>query len=173
MEPKHVIVSPSLLQQFDKFAKSGVVKTGLELDDFIDVPLSMPHAIDDNTLLVASRQFEEKQQVLERSAAVSTSMAASVIDKVIATDIDKLLLAASQQFKLQSEACQPSCLQQDSGASTAILSTDEIVDKLLLGKSQQFEQQFKDQGCSFRPICEGLKSDSVSCNSQFASPSCF
>ena len=50
---------PSLLQQFDdKFAKLGVVTTGLELDDFVeyvDVPLSTLHAIDDNDLLAALR----------------------------------------------------------------------------------------------------------------------
>ena len=131
MEPKRVAVSPALLKRFDdEFAKSGFcfTKTELKLEDFleyVDVPLSMLHARDYDDSLVASWQFERRQQTLVSSlttsmtvstplftpmAAIGARTDANTTDTLTDNDIDDLLFVASQQFEKnlqQNEVNQP------------------------------------------------------------------
>ena len=156
MEPQRdFIVSPSLLRQFDiQFAKSRVLTTGLEFENFVEY-------------------VDKPLQTLYTEGFVDHSEDA--ID-----DIDELLLAASQQFELENKSHQSSLLQQDSGECATF--ADEIDDKLLLAASQQLENQFCGlQPVPVQPeaICEGLKlesdgdvSSTLPCN-RFASLSSF
>ena len=169
MEPQHdFIVSLSLLRQFDiQFAKSSVLMTGLEFEDFVEYvdnePLQTLYTegfVDrcNDVLLAASglRQIEDRQQSMGVSGIERYNQSEDAID-----DIDELLLAASQQFELQNKGHRSSLLQQDSGEYTTF--ADEIDGKLLLAASQQLENQF----CGLQPvpvqpeaICEGLKLES-------------
>ena len=120
MEPKRVAVSPTLLKRFDdEYAKSGLsfTKTELKLEDFvehIDVPLSTLHARDYDDSLVASWQFERRQQTLVSSlttlttvstplftpmATIGTRTDANTTDTLTDNNIDDLLFVASQQFE--------------------------------------------------------------------------
>ena len=150
---------------------------GLELKDFIeyvDKPLQMLHV---TKCFVDKIDNEDWQQVLVESKAVSTAFLSikNPSEDTLNDDVDKLLLAASQQFELQSESHQPS-LQQVSDASTVLAEvlalSDEIDNELLLAASQQFEDQFCKISLPHEAMCEGLKVDStrgvlpaVPCNS--------
>ena len=183
MEPKRVAVSPALLKRFDdEFAKSGFcfTKTELKLEDFVeyvDIPLSMLHARDYDDSLVASWQFERRQQTLVSSlttlttvstplftpmAAIGARTDANTTDTLMDNDIDDLLFVASQQFEKnlqQNEVNQLSCVLKDLDApattSQADMRVDVIeasversIDELLLAASQKFEQQFIEDGSS-------------------------
>ena len=100
--------------------------TGLELEDFIeyryvDKPLwvlyktntncsvdSRSNKIGDESLIVA----QDRQRLLD-STTISTALT-SIDDCSEDSDIDMLLLTASQQFELQSESHEPSVCQQGS-----------------------------------------------------------
>ena len=135
----------------------GVVTTGLKLEDFVeyvDKPLQALYKTSTNCSvesrseeignksLTVSQHFEDRQQLLD-SSTVSGMALTSIDNRSEEFDIDMLLLAASQQFELQSESHQPNVRQQGSvgDESTALAITDEVDDELLMAASQQFEDQ--------------------------------
>ena len=117
MDHQHdFIVSPSLLCQFDsKFAESGVITTGLELEDFIehaDKPLrtlcdtntnsiggSRSNKIGDE-LLTVSQEIEDRQPQSPLDSMMTSMALPSTQDHPEDADINMLLSAASQQILL-------------------------------------------------------------------------